>query len=81
MCYARLQARALESKTDRVFEHYAIVPLPQEALTQERMLKLLERGFEILSGDPDKAGAPFVIRIYNLENQIACPTGIRRTNT
>ena len=45
--------------------HHTIVPLPQEGLTHERMVKLLERGFEILSGDPDKAGAPFVIRIYN----------------
>lgn len=53
--------------------HHTIVPLPQEGLTQERMLKLLERGFEVLSGDPDKAGAPFVIRIYNLENQIVVP--------
>src|SRR5258708_37950074 len=50
--------------------HHTIVPLPREGLTQERILKLLERGFEVLSGDPDKAGAPFVIRIYNIENQI-----------
>jgi hypothetical protein len=53
--------------------HHTIVPLPQEGLTQERMLKLLGRGFEVLSGDPDKAGAPFVIRIYNIENQIVVP--------
>jgi hypothetical protein len=53
--------------------HHTIVPLPQGGLTHERMLKLLERGFEILSGDPDKAGAPFVIRIYNLENQVVGP--------
>jgi hypothetical protein len=53
--------------------HHTIVPLPQEGLTQERLLKLLGRGFEILSGDPDKAGAPFVIRIYNIENQIVVP--------
>jgi hypothetical protein len=53
--------------------HHTIVPLAQEGLTQERMLKLLERGFEVLSGDPDKAGASFVIRIYNLENQVVVP--------
>jgi hypothetical protein len=42
--------------------HHTIVPLQQEGLTVERILKLSERGFEIVSGDPDKAGAPFVIR-------------------
>ena len=50
--------------------HHTIIPLPQERLTKEQRLKLSERGFEVLSGDPDKAGAPFVIRIYNVENQI-----------
>ena len=42
-------------------------------LTQEGALKSRTRGFEIISGDPDKAGAPFVIRIYNVENQIIVP--------
>jgi hypothetical protein len=36
--------------------HHTIVPLPQDGL-----MKSLARGFEIVSGDPDKAGAPFVI--------------------
>jgi hypothetical protein len=47
---------------------HSIVPL-----TQEGALKSRERGFEVVSGDPDKAGAPFVIRIYNVENQIIPP--------
>ena len=50
--------------------HHTIVPLPN---FWEGAPKTLERGFEIVSGDPNKAGAPFVIRIYNLENQVILP--------
>jgi quercetin dioxygenase-like cupin family protein len=48
--------------------HHTIVPL-----TEEGVLKGMQRGFEIVSGDPDKADAPFVIRIYNVENQVIPP--------
>jgi hypothetical protein len=51
--------------------HHTIVPLKQEGL--DWLLKNLDRGFEVVSGDPDKAGAPFVIRIQNVENQVVPP--------
>jgi mannose-6-phosphate isomerase-like protein (cupin superfamily) len=52
--------------------HHTIVPLPN---FWEEAQKLNREGhsFEIVSGDPDKPGAPFVIRIYNVENQIIPP--------
>ena len=50
--------------------HHTIVPLPDfwEGAQRSR-----ERNFEIVSGDPTKAGAPYVIRLYNVENQVIAP--------
>jgi hypothetical protein len=52
--------------------HHTIVPLPPDFW--EQLYKLVrENRFETVSGDPDKPGSPYVIRLYNIENQINPP--------
>jgi hypothetical protein len=48
--------------------HHRIVPL-----TAGGMQKFLKQGFEVISGNPAEPGVPFVIRIYNTENQVVPP--------
>jgi hypothetical protein len=48
--------------------HHMIVPLMPEKIPKD-----FKRGFETVSGDPDKPGEPFVIRIYNVDNQVVPP--------
>jgi quercetin dioxygenase-like cupin family protein len=48
--------------------HHRLVPLFENG-----DLKARTRPYEVVSGDPDKAGAPFVIRIFNLDNQVVPP--------
>jgi hypothetical protein len=48
--------------------HHRIVPL-----TAGGMQRFLKEGFEVISGNPAEPGVPFVIRIYNTENQVVPP--------
>jgi hypothetical protein len=52
--------------------HHKIVPLPRSREELNKTMKALTE-WEVVSGEPDKPGAPFVIRIYNVENQIVPP--------
>jgi ketosteroid isomerase-like protein len=55
---------------DPAKSRHSVIPLPPH---MEGLRQSLKRGFEVVSGDPDKPGAPFVIRIYNVENQVVQP--------
>ncbi len=48
--------------------HHLVVPLVENG-----DLKARTRPYEVVSGDPDKPGAAFVIRIFNLDNQVVPP--------
>jgi quercetin dioxygenase-like cupin family protein len=48
--------------------HHRVIPLFENGT-----LKARTRPFEVVSGDPDKPGEPFVIRIFNLDNQVVPP--------
>ena len=48
--------------------HHTVVPLMENGI-----LKARGSNYQVLSGDPAKAGAPFVIRIHNYDNQIVPP--------
>ena len=50
--------------------HHTIVPLAQNGKLKVRDFDL---PFEVVSGDPDRRGAPFVIRMQNDENQVVPP--------
>src|SRR5262249_15490296 len=64
-------AQTGNTQEDAAKPHHTIVPLP--STLEEAMRKACIRGFEVVSGDPDKPGAPFVIRIYNVANQVVPP--------
>jgi hypothetical protein len=71
LCWLCLPSLAMPQTANRQGgskPHHTIVPLPEEWPK-----KHFEEPWEVISGDPDKAGAPFVIRMYNLENQVAPP--------
>jgi hypothetical protein len=62
---------AAQSTTDtapRTHGGHAVVPLSENGKIKARDLP-----YEIVSGDPSKAGAPFAIRIHNSDNQVAPP--------
>ena len=63
--------QTVKEQEEAAKRHHTVVPLAP--LTAESLKKLSVRGFEVVSGDPDKPGAPFVIRIYNFENQVVLP--------
>ena len=48
--------------------HHLIVPLPADGAAASR-----GKPYEVVSGDPTRAGVPFVIRIYNYDNQVVPP--------
>ena len=50
--------------------HHTIVPLAQNGKLKVREFDI---PFEVVSGYPDKPGAPFVIRMQNDENQVVPP--------
>lgn len=49
--------------------HHVIVPLMRDGKPTARGLDK----YEVVSGDPDVPGAPFVIRIHNYDNQVLPP--------
>jgi hypothetical protein len=63
-------AQIANKQQDAPKPHHTIVPFPP---TPEAIRSAGIRGFEVVSGDPDKPGASFVIRTYNVENQIVVP--------
>ena len=64
-------SQAAKNKQDSGKAHHRIVPLSK---SREDLHRIVEQsGTEVLSGDPDKPGAPFVIRLYNVENQVVVP--------
>ena len=48
--------------------HHQVVPLAADGA-----LKTRGAPYEVVSGDPRTPGAPFVIRIYNYDNQVVAP--------
>ena len=49
--------------------HHVIVPLMRDGKAASRG----RNGYEIVSGNPEVPGAPFVIRIHNYDNQVLPP--------
>ena len=62
---ALLQA---QGPSDPPAAHHQLVTLPADGA-----LRFRGKPYEVVSGDPTKPGAPFVIRIYNLDNMVVPP--------
>jgi quercetin dioxygenase-like cupin family protein len=67
---APVTGQAAKQQESTARPHHTIVPLTQNGKQKVREFNI---PFEVVSGDPDKPGAPFVIRMQNDENQVVPP--------